>query len=128
MGIQSCERSYTDHTKKGKGKLSVELNSSYSIDDEVNVQNTKCFGQGSNGNFVRNTGASWRYHQQQSGRICQYSWIVFCIRSRKPTTVLRKKNSTDNFSTSNYDGIIGSGYTSNQNLSLSGGGENGSFT
>jgi hypothetical protein len=45
-----------------------------------------------------------------------------------PTTVLRKKNSTDNFSTSNYDGIIGSGYTSNQNLSLSGGGENGSFT
>jgi hypothetical protein len=42
-----------------------------------------------------------------------------------PTTVLRK-NSTDNFSTSNYDGIIGSGYTS-QNL-LSGGGENGSFT
>jgi hypothetical protein len=43
-----------------------------------------------------------------------------------PTTVLRK-NSTDNFSTSNYDGIIGSGYTSNQ-PSLSGGGENGSFT
>jgi hypothetical protein len=44
------------------------------------------------------------------------------------TTVLRKKKHTDNFSTSNYDGIIGSGYTSNQNLSLSGGGENGSFT
>jgi hypothetical protein len=59
MGIQSCERSYTDQQKKGKGKLSVELNSSYSI-DEVNVRfkTQNIFGQGSNGNFVRNTGAS----------------------------------------------------------------------
>jgi hypothetical protein len=40
--------------------LSVELNSSYSI-DEVNVRFNKqrYFGQGSNGNFVRNTGASF---------------------------------------------------------------------
>jgi hypothetical protein len=86
MGIQSCERSYTDQQKKGKGKLSVELNSSYSI-DEVNVRfkTQNIFGQGSNGNFVRNTGASLEISSAAEAELqnSQYSWIVFCIRSRK---------------------------------------------
>jgi hypothetical protein len=45
-----------------------------------------------------------------------------------PTTVLRKKIAQIILVLLITDGIIGSGYTSNQNLSLSGGGENGSFT
>jgi hypothetical protein len=123
MGIQSCERSYTDHYKKGKGKLSVELNSSYSI-DEVNVRfkTQDVLDKDLMVISLETPVHPLRYHQQQkrSCRYCQYSWIVFCIRSRKYLLRYYEKNSTDNFSTSNYDGIIGSGYTSNQNLSLSG--------
>jgi TonB-linked SusC/RagA family outer membrane protein len=118
-------------TKKGKGKLSVELNSSYSI-DEVNVRfkTQDVFGQGSNGNFVRNTGASFGdIISSRSGAadIVNTAGSYFVSDRGNTYYGITKKNSTDNFSTSNYDGIIGSGYTSNQNLSLSGGGENGSF-
>jgi hypothetical protein len=109
--------------------LSVELNSSYSI-DEVNVRfkTQNVFGQGSNGNFVRNTGASFGdIISSRSGAADIVNTAGYFVSDRGNTYGITKK-STDNFSTSNYDGIIGSGYTSNQNLSLSGGGENGSFT
>jgi hypothetical protein len=95
----------------------------------VRFKTQNIFGQGSNGNFVRNTGASFEISSAEAELqilSIQLDRILYQI-EEIPTTVLRK-NSTDNFSTSNYDGIIGSGYTSNQNLSLSGGGENGSFT
>jgi hypothetical protein len=113
--------------QKGKGKLSVELNSSYSI-DEVNVRfkTQDVLDKDLMVISLETPVHPLRYHQQRSCRYC-HSWIVFCIRSRKYLLRYYEKNSTDNFSTSNYDGIIGSGYTSNQNLSLSGG-ENGSFT
>jgi hypothetical protein len=83
--------------------LSVELNSSYSI-DEVNVrfQNTRCFGQGSNGNFVRNTGASFEISSAAEAELqilsIQLDRILYQI-EEIPTTVLLRKNSTDNFST-----------------------------
>jgi hypothetical protein len=86
MGIQSCERSYTDHNKKGKGKLSVELNSSYSI-DEVNVRFKT---QNILDKDLMVISLETPVHPLEISsaaeaelQICQYSWIVFCIRSRK---------------------------------------------
>jgi hypothetical protein len=64
--------------------------------------NTRCFGQGSNGNFVRNTGASFEISSAAEGAadIVNTAGSYHQI-EEIPTTVLRKKNSTDNFSTSN---------------------------
>jgi TonB-linked SusC/RagA family outer membrane protein len=118
-------------TKKGKGKLTVELNSSYSV-DEVNVEfkTQNIFGQGSNGRFVRNTGPS--FGSLISGR----SGAPNVVNTAGPSFVsdrgntyyaITQQNSTDNFSQSNTDAVLGLGSTSNQNLSLSGGGDNGSF-
>jgi hypothetical protein len=114
MGIQSCERSYTDHNKKGKGKLSVELNSSYSI-DEVNVRFKT---QNILDKDLMVISLETPVHPLEISSAAEAELQILSIQLDRilyqieeiPTTVLRK-NSTDNFSTSNYDGIIGSGYT-----------------
>ena len=118
-------------TKKGRGKLSVELNSSYSI-DEVNVRfkTQNIFGQGNNNVFSRNVGASYGdLISRRSGAADLVNTTGSYFVSDRGNTYypITKKNSTANFNDSNYNGIIGTGHTNNQNLSLSGGGENGSF-
>jgi TonB-linked SusC/RagA family outer membrane protein len=118
-------------TKRGKGKLTVELNSSYSV-EEVNVdfETQNIFGQGSNNSFLRNTGFSY------GDLISNRSGAADVVDTAGPSFVsdrgntyygITQKNSTDNFNQSNVDASLGQGFTSNQNLSLSGGGENGSF-
>jgi TonB-linked SusC/RagA family outer membrane protein len=119
-------------TKKGKGKLAVELNSSYSV-DEVNVRfkTQDLFGQGNGGlsnNFV--TANSWgNLISGRSGAADAVNTAGAYFVSNRGNTYypITQKNSRANFNDSNYDSVIGTGYTSNQNLSLSGGGENGNF-
>jgi len=118
-------------TKKGKGKLTVELNSSYSI-DEVNVRfrTQDQFGQGSKNVFARNVGSSYGdlISSRSGGADLVNSAGSYFVSDRGNTYYgITEKNSTANFGDSNYDGTIGTGHTNNQNLSLSGGGENGSF-
>ncbi|WP_026707023.1 SusC/RagA family TonB-linked outer membrane protein [Flavobacterium frigidarium] len=118
-------------TKKGRGKLSIELNSSYSIDDvNVRFKTQNLFGQGSNGSFVRNTGSSFGdLISSRSGAADDVNTAGSYFVSDRGNTYygITKKNSTANFNNSNYDEILGTGNTSNQNIAFSGGSENGSF-
>ncbi|MCL6462068.1 MAG: SusC/RagA family TonB-linked outer membrane protein, partial [Flavobacterium micromati] len=119
-------------TKKGKGKLSVELNSSYSI-DEVNIRfkTQDLFGQGNNGrsnnNTTGNSYGSLISDRSGAADVVNTAGSYFVSDRGNTYYAITQKNSKDNFNDSNYDSVIGSGFTSNQNLSLSGGGDNGSF-
>jgi TonB-linked SusC/RagA family outer membrane protein len=121
-------------TKKGKaGQVSVEINSSISF-DKVNVRMAlqDVYGQGSNGRFARNSPTSFgdkissrsgasdvfntanQYFETPDGR------IIYPIATGG-------KNSTQNFEDSNFNAVIGEGQTTDNHVSVSGGGENTNF-
>jgi hypothetical protein len=108
--------------------LSVELNSSYSIDEVVRFKTQDVLDKDLMVISLETPVHPLEIISSRSGAadIVNTAGSYFVSDRGNTYYGITKKNSTDNFSTSNYDGIIGSGYTSNQNLSLSGG-ENGSF-
>ena len=121
-------------TKKGKrGKLSVDINSSVSF-DEVNVEMDlqDRFGQGSGGVWVRNNANSFGdkisarpggpdvFNTTGSYFVSSNGNVIYPIAAGG-------KRSTANFNDSNMDAVIGNGFTLNNHVSISGGGENTNF-
>jgi TonB-linked SusC/RagA family outer membrane protein len=122
-------------TKKGKGgKMQVNLNTTFS-QDQVNLRfkTQDLFGQGSSGIWSqapnvaansygdlisRRAGGSDVFNTTGSRFVAQDGTVYF------PITAKRSK---ENFNDSNYDAVIGTGYSLDKHLSLSGGNANGSY-
>ena len=121
-------------TKRGKkGKITVELNSAYSY-DEVNLRfkTQNVFGQGTNGNFVKNNPNSYgNIIANRAGGSDIFntagSYFVSDTGKKYYTIAAGGKRSKDNFNDSNYEGVIGSGFSLDNHVSISGGDTNGSF-
>lgn len=118
-------------TKKGKaGSLKIDLNTTYSH-DQVNVrfETQDKFGQGLGGVWrVNNANSYGDLISRRSG-----ASDVFLpgnnFVSENGTTYFRvgTKNSKANFNDSNYDAVIGNGFSIDKHLGISGGNENGNF-
>lgn len=119
-------------TKKGKGgKLSININTSYSSDEiNVKMKTQDIFGQGNNGVFARNVGPSFGdLISKRSGAsdVFNTAGAYFVADSGNKYYAINQKNSQANFNDSNFDAVIGTGHTLNTNIGISGGNENGSF-
>jgi TonB-linked SusC/RagA family outer membrane protein len=119
-------------TKKGKeGKMSINLNTTYSIDDiNVKMKTQDVFGQGTNGAFTRNAGGSFGdliANRAGGEDAVNLAGAYFESEAGKRYYAITKKNSKDNFNDSNYDAVINKGKTASTNLGISGGNEYGTF-
>jgi TonB-linked SusC/RagA family outer membrane protein len=119
-------------TKKGKaGKISVNINTSYSSDEiNLKMKTQGIFGQGSAGKFARNVGSSFGdLISNRSGASDTFNTAgsYFVADSGNKYYPITQKNSQANFNESNFNAVIGTGHTLNTNIGISGGNENGSF-
>lgn len=119
-------------TKRGKkGKISIDVNSSVSF-DKVNVEMDlqDRFGQGSNGNWVRNNANSFGNKiSTRSGGADVFNTNGRYFISNNGNTIypITTKNSTANFNQSNMDAVIGNGSSIDNHFGISGGNENSTF-
>ncbi|WP_224485390.1 SusC/RagA family TonB-linked outer membrane protein [Robertkochia aurantiaca] len=117
-------------TKSGQfnKKLSVSYQSTYSI-DEINRRyplQTK-FGQGDNGIYDQRARDSWgdRIADRAGGQDeFDTSGEFYVDQDGRTYYPIITKNSRETFDDSNFDQVFGNGYFWENNLSLSGGGEN----
>lgn len=119
-------------TKKGKaGKITVNVNTSYSSDEiNIKMKTQDKFGQGNNGIFTRNVGASFGdliSNRSGASDVFNTAGAYFVADSGNKYYAITQKNSKANFNESNFDAVIGTGHTLNTNVGISGGNENGSF-
>jgi TonB-linked SusC/RagA family outer membrane protein len=119
-------------TKKGKeGKMTVEINSSVSF-DKVNVEMDlqDIYGQGSNGNWIRNNANSFGDKiSSRSGAsdLFNLTGRSFVANNGNIYYPITTKNSTANFNQSNMDAVIGNGSSIENHVGISGGNENSTF-
>ena len=120
-------------TKKGKqGSLTVNVSSTVSFDEpNVKFKTQNLFGQGSNGNWVRNSSNSYGdlIANRAGGNDDYNSSGAYFISGTSGNTIypVAVKKSQANFNDSNYESIINKGFSFDKHISVSGGGESGNF-
>ncbi|MGO4906110.1 SusC/RagA family TonB-linked outer membrane protein [Flavobacterium sp. W20_MBD1_R3] len=121
-------------TKKGKkGKISVNVNSTVSF-DKVNIRMSlqDRFGQGTNGVWTRNNANSFGDKiSARAGGLDVFNTTARSFLSNNGNTIYPiaagGKRSTANFNDSNMDSVIGDGFSIDNHVGISGGGENTNF-
>jgi TonB-linked SusC/RagA family outer membrane protein len=121
-------------TKKGKkGKISVNINSTVSF-DKVNIRMSlqDRFGQGTNGVWTRNNANSFGDKiSARAGGLDVFNTTARSFLSNNGNTIYPiaagGKRSTANFNDSNMDSVIGDGFSIDNHVGISGGGENTNF-
>ena len=121
-------------TKKGKkGKISVNVNSTVSF-DKVNIRMSlqDRFGQGTRGVWTRNNANSFGDKiSARAGGLDVFNIAARSFLSNNGNTIYPiasgGKRSTANFNDSNMDSVIGDGFSIDNHVGISGGGENTNF-
>ncbi|MFV8270595.1 SusC/RagA family TonB-linked outer membrane protein [Flavobacterium sp. GT2N3] len=121
-------------TKKGKkGKISVNVNSTVSF-DKVNIRMSlqDRFGQGTRGVWTRNNANSFGDKiSARAGGLDVFNTAARSFLSSNGNTIYPiasgGKRSTANFNDSNMDSVIGDGFSIDNHVGISGGGENTNF-
>ena len=111
--------------------MTVEINSTVSF-DKVNVEMDlqDIYGQGRNGNWVRNNANSFGDKiSSRSGAsdVFNLSGRYFISNNGNTIYPISTKNSTANFNQSNMDAAIGNGNSIENHVGISGGNENSTF-
>ena len=118
-------------TKKGqRGEAKISFKSSYSFDEiseRIPLQDT--YGQGQNGVFSDTKVESWGdYIPGRSGGADTYrDGAYFVAENGRKYQRVDDKNSTDTFVEENFDSIFGTGNALQNDLTISGGGENSNY-
>jgi TonB-linked SusC/RagA family outer membrane protein len=121
-------------TKKGKkGSITVDVNSSVSYDKaNVRMSLQDVYGQGTKGAWKKNDSNSYGDKiLSRSGAEDLYNttgrYFVSIDGDKIYPIATGGKNSTANYNDSNMDSVIGNGFTNDNHIGISGGGENTSF-
>ena len=118
-------------TKKGqRGDAKISFKSSYSFDEvseRIPMQNT--WGQGRSGVFGTNRAESWGDYipDRAGGQDTYKSGAYFLADSGKTYYAIDDKNSKETFVDENWDSVIGTGNSLQNDLTISGGGDNSTY-
>jgi len=118
-------------TKKGqRGDAKISFKSSYSFDEvseRIPMQNT--WGQGRSGVFGTNRAESWGDYipDRAGGQDTYKSGAYFVADSGKTYYAIDDKNSKETFVDENWDSVIGTGNSLQNDLTISGGGDNSTY-
>ena len=120
-------------TKSGQsgGKVNISFRSTLSIDQITIKQPLQDkFGQGSNGSYSPTASQSWgdKISERSGGAdVFDTSGQFFEAENGTRYYPITQKNSTENFSESNFDQIFGNGFFIDNNISFSGGSQKSTF-
>ena len=118
-------------TKKGsRGEAKITFNSSYSFDEiseRIEMQDT--WGQGRSGVFGTNRAESWGdWIPGRSGSMDTYkSGAFFTAENGTVYKAIDDKNSTQTYVDENFDSVFGTGHALQNDLTISGGGDNSTY-
>ena len=118
-------------TKKGsRGEAKITFKSSYSFDEKserIPMQDT--FGQGRSGVFGTNRAESWGdWIPGRSGSMDTYkSGAFFTAENGTVYKAIDDKNSTQTYVDENFDSVFGTGHALQNDLTISGGGDNSTY-
>ena len=118
-------------TKKGsRGEAKITFKSSYSFDEiseRIEMQDT--WGQGRSGVFGTNRAESWGdWIPGRSGSMDTYkSGAFFTAENGTVYKAIDDKNSTQTYVDENFDSVFGTGHALQNDLTISGGGDNSTY-
>ena len=118
-------------TKKGsRGEAKITFKSSYSFDEiseRIEMQDT--WGQGRSGVFGTNRAESWGdWIPGRSGSMDTYkSCAFFTAENGTVYKAIDDKNSTQTYVDENFDSVFGTGHALQNDLTISGGGDNSTY-
>mgnify|MGYP003316953095 FL=1 len=118
-------------TKKGsRGEAKITFKSSYSFDEiseRIEMQDT--WGQGRSGVFGTNRAESWGdWIPGRSGSMDTYkSGAFFTAENGTVYKAIDDKNSQETFVDENFDSVFGTGHALQNDLTISGGGDNSTY-
>ena len=118
-------------TKKGsRGEAKITFKSSYSFDEiseRIEMQDT--WGQGRSGVFGTNRAESWGdWIPGRSGSMDTYkSGAFFTAENGSVYKAIDDKNSTQTYVDENFDSVFGTGHALQNDLTISGGGDNSTY-
>ena len=118
-------------TKKGsRGEAKITFKSSYSFDEiseRIEMQDT--WGQGRSGVFGTNRAESWGdWIPGRSGSMDTYkSGAFFTAENGTVYKAIDDKNSTQTYLDENFDSVFGTGHALQNDLTISGGGDNSTY-
>ena len=118
-------------TKKGsRGEAKITFKSSYSFDEiseRIEMQDT--WGQGRSGVFGTNRAESWGdWIPGRSGSMDTYkSGAFFTAENGSVYKAIDDKNSTQTYLDENFDSVFGTGHALQNDLTISGGGDNSTY-
>ena len=118
-------------TKKGsRGEAKITFKSSYSFDEiseRIEMQDT--WGQGRSGVFGTNRAESWGdWIPGRSGSMDTYkSGAFFTAENGTVYKAIEDKNSTQTYVDENFDSVFGTGHALQNDLTISGGGDNSTY-
>ena len=118
-------------TKKGsRGEAKITFKSSYSFDEiseRIEMQDT--WGQGRSGVFGTNRAESWGdWIPGRSGSMDTYkSGAFFTAENGAVYKAIDDKNSTQTYVDENFDSVFGTGHALQNDLTISGGGDNSTY-
>ena len=118
-------------TKKGsRGEAKITFKSSYSFDEiseRIPMQDT--WGQGRSGVFGTNRAESWGdWIPGRSGSMDTYkSGAFFTAENGTVYKAIDDKNSTQTYVDENFDSVFGTGHALQNDLTISGGGDNSTY-
>ena len=118
-------------TKKGsRGEAKITFKSSYSFDEiseRIEMQDT--WGQGRSGVFGTNRAESWGdWIPGRSGSMDIYkSGAFFTAENGSVYKAIDDKNSTQTYLDENFDSVFGTGHALQNDLTISGGGDNSTY-
>ena len=118
-------------TKKGsRGEAKISFKSSYSFDEiseRIEMQDT--WGQGRSGVFGTNRAESWGdWIPGRSGSMDTYkSGAFFTAENGTVYKAIDDKNSTQTYVDENFDSVFGTGHALQNDLTISGGGDNSTY-